>query len=517
MLIDYDKTAFITETGKEISYHTLLQKIYLFSQAIELQKDDRAMILSETSVGYIYALFAIWSKGASYTQCFYNVDEKSVGEFINDIKPEVIFVSLKKYDFLLQGLQYVDFEVKILLLDELEKMPVSKNTPIVKLSIDESAVLFRVYTAGITTKHKPVEITMSNMMYVGTRVTKIGLYGPKDRVLVLLPFFNNWILLSTVIAPLLVGATCVFTKEDTQSIIDAFYKHKVSIAVLVKVVYERLIHTIFEEKELVDKDGFSYKLAAKINNEKISKIIFRKVHKLLGNNIRFFMTVGAKLEQEIYQPLLTLGIDVLEGYGLAEASSLVTYPISKRTHPDYVGKIIDGLEYKTINNELVLRGESIGKKYYNREMLNQRYFNNGWFFTSDVVEIDDKGLVKFIGRLNEEIILNTGRVIIPAELESRLNSRIDYIAESGVFYQDNTLKAVIIPNQEMLEKYGREDDYLIIHSIIRWKVVEYYNHSVPQHKRINKIIISEKKLGRSTSGKIKRHQLYDYEKSEIFL
>jgi len=515
MLIDSDKTAIINK-GEDISYHTLLQKIHLFSLALDINKDDRVIIFSEPRVGYIYALFSIWECGGSYTSWFYNLDADAGAWAVKDIMPVAIFVSSGRYSLLQEILKKINFNVRILLIDELEKLPVMEDTPIACLQVNMYSILFRVYTAGITDRHKAVELTLSNLMYVVLKGVNSGYITNIDRTLVLLPLFNNWILISTILIPLLIGGCCVFCpKDDIHIIIDTIRSHNVSILVLVRRVYLELLDVLFSVGGLVNRNSIKYKLVSLFNNARLSRLLYKDVHRLLGNNIRYFLTVGAKLDNDIYEPLLALGFEIFEGYGMAETSSLITYPASKRTHPDYVGKIIDGLDYKMINNELILHGKSVGKQYFNRDLFNTELFNNGWFFTKDIVEIEDDGMVRFRSRFNEEIILKTGHIIIPAEIEDLLNSRVDYVIESGVFYQDDILKVVIVPSKSMIEKYGGEENYLIISSIIRWKVIEYYNRSVPRYKRINKIIITENRFKRSTSGKIKRYLLYDYEEIEI--
>lgn len=524
MLIDSDKIALIRE-GKEISYHTLLQKIYVVSNTLnDIKENDKVLVFSEPRIGYAYALFSIWAKKASYSTWFHNLNADFLKTILEDIKPVAVFVSKKTYPLLKQALEKITkeqlnltfeentkfFHPKVILINELEKIPVTDNTPIADLQLDASNIAFIVYTAGITNKHKPIELSFSNIMYVYNELIKNGYYKPDDKVLSYLPFYNNWILLSTLVFPLLCGCTCVFATDNIENIIKNISNHKVSIVVAVKKVYTDLLE-LLQTKKLFNTNTLKYKIISKINNKKISEIAYKKIHNLLGNSIRYFLTVGAKVVEEIYVPMLALGFEIFEGYGMAETSSLITYPTSKRTDAEYVGKILNGLEYKIINNELVLNGENIGKQYYNRNELNKITFNNEWFFTNDVIEIEDNGMIKLLGRVGDEVVLKSGRVVVLAELESKLDKMKDYINECGVFFDDNIFKIVIVPAMNMIETYGVEDHYLVIHSILRWKVIEHYNHGVQPYKRITNVIITEQKLPRSTSGKIKRYLLKDFE------
>ncbi len=516
MIQDSDKIAMISN-GKKISYHTLLQKIYVVSDILnDIKEDDRIMIFSEPRVGYVYALFSIWMKKAIYSSWFHNLDADISKWAFNGIKPDAIFVSEARYPLLKETLEGMEINPKIILINELEKIPVTNNTPLADLQLDTSRAAFIVHTAGITGEHKTVELSLSNVMAVINKLNKTNFYSADDKVLTYLPCYNNWILIATIITPLFIGCTCVFAPDNIESIIKTISDYKVSIIVAVRRVYTDLLNFLMTEK-LFNINTMKYKIVSKINNKTNSKIAYRRVHKLLGNNIKYFLTVGANVEEEIYKPMLALGFEVFEGYGMAETSSLITYPASKRTHPQYVGKMLEGIEYKIINNELVLKGENIANKYYNRDALNKSIFNNGWFFTNDVIEIVDdendknNGMIRFIGRVGDEIVLKTGRVVILAELDKRIGEMTNYVRECGVFYDEGSFKVIIVPSQNMIDIYGIEDNYLIIHSILRWKVIEHYNHTVPAYKKISHVIITEENLPRSTSGKIKRYLLKELE------
>ncbi|MCL2039832.1 MAG: AMP-binding protein [Bacteroidetes bacterium] len=510
--MDSDKVAIINKDGKEISYHMLLQKIYIVSNVFnDVKENDRVLVFSEPRISYAYIAFAIWMKKATYTSFFLYYDTPDMWTWaINDLKPRVICVSEKRYPLLKQALEKTDIKPKIVLLNELEKIPINNDTPIANLQLDTSKIAFRPYTAGITTNHKVPELTLSNVKHVCDELTKTGFYKPDDKVLCYLPVFNNWVFLSTMIFPLLVGCTCVISPDDVPNVVKNIAKHKISVVIAVKRIYTELLQ-LLEQNKVYKRNSLKEKLISKINSKKLSKIAYRRVHNLLGNSIRYFLTVGAKIDEELYEPLLNIGFEVFEGYGMAETSSLMTYPASKRLRPECVGELLNDLQYKIINNELVIKGASVAKNYYNRGELNKVTFNNGWFFTNDVVEVCDDGMLEYKGRVGDEVVLKTGRVVVLAELERKLDRMQEYIRECGVYYDDDIFKCIVVPSQKMVDTFGTEDNYLILHSILRWKVVEHYNHGVQPYKRINNVVVTEKRLPRSTSGKIKRYMLKEYE------
>jgi long-chain acyl-CoA synthetase len=334
--------------------------------------------------------------------------------------------------------------------------------------------------------------------------------------MVLLPFYNNWILVGTVIIPLYSGGCCVICEsDDIDTIIKTMNENAVTNFVCVKSIYDKILDKFLTEINSHFIGRVKYWIAEKLNSMSISQMLFSKYHKLLGGKFRYFLTVGTSIQTNIWKPLTILGFDVKEAYGMAEGTSIVTIPVSKRVNSQSVGQLIEGIKIKIINDEIVLKGPNIMYSYYNSPQLNKELLINGWLFTGDIGYIEANNELYIIGRKNEEIVFSDGRIVNPFEIESMIASYDDYIHDLGVYSSNNMLKIVIVPKPNLIELHGDSNNFETIKDIIRWNVIEYYNHTVPQFKRIKKITITDKILPKSTSGKLKRYLLSSFEVQEV--
>jgi len=117
-----------------------------------------------------------------------------------------------------------------------------------------------------------------------------------------------------------------------------------------------------------------YRISSFINRKSFSNLFFKKIRSQIGD-VRYFLTIGTPIQKHIYNFFLTLGYDVFEGYGMAETAYLITIPCNKRENNESVGKFMDGINYKFIDNEIALKGPNIAKEYYNRPDQNKLHYN----------------------------------------------------------------------------------------------------------------------------------------------
>ncbi|MDR0927519.1 MAG: AMP-binding protein [Ignavibacteria bacterium] len=507
---DSNKVALIIGK-KQITYHSLMQRIYLSAARLTAKPGERVMVYSENREGYVYALYAIIYKKAIYNTWFHNLKADTLQKTINEVNPSAIFVSPKLYPLLSEAIDIDETHIQILMIDELEEMDVPEDTPVADLTRDPNDTIFAVYTAAITSTHKLCELTHGNILATINNMKEANLITESDRVLVLLPFYNTWILLSTIVVPLYVGATCVCVNEVVgQTIIDKLYEHKVSVFVGVKSAYLEVLKVLMERVNGSRLNRIKYKLSALLDNRWFSKFLFKDIHESLGNSLRYFLTIGTKIDDSICSQFLNLGFEVLEGYGLAEATSIVTTPVSKRINPSSVGKIFDNIDVKIINGELVLRGPNISPNYCHAED-NKKYKNNGWLFTSDMGYIDDNNYLYIQGVSQDRIRIDDGRIVFAPTVEQMILQYDHIVSEVGIFYDEGTLKAVIVPQPNLLVKFDNADKDRDLIDYIRWNVIEHYNRSVPAYMQVKKIVISRQTLPRSTSGKLKRYLMPDLE------
>jgi long-chain acyl-CoA synthetase len=162
-------------------------------------------------------------------------------------------------------------------------------------------------------------------------------------------------------------------------------------------------------------------------------LIFGKIKKRFGRDLRALICGSAPLAPETQQFFQMLGIPVLQAYGLTETTGICTMDDPRvPAEPGYVGAAIPGIEMKLgENEELIVRGPHIFPGYWNRPEETARVLQDGWFHTGDQAEVNARGNWRISGRIKDLIILNSGHKVAPEPLEEKI-SRLLSVAQQVV-------------------------------------------------------------------------------------
>jgi long-chain acyl-CoA synthetase len=185
-------------------------------------------------------------------------------------------------------------------------------------------------------------------------------------------------------------------------------------------------------------------------------LVFSKLKGKLGGRLRFFISGGAPLAAEIIEFFLASGIQIMEGYGLTEASPVVSVNPLGALRPGTVGKPLYGVEVKVADDgELMVKGPIVMKGYYQDEVATAQVIKDGWLYTGDLVQIED-GYIRITGRKKDILVTSGGKNISPAVIEN-LIVEDDLIAQVMV-YGDNKkyLTALVVPNYERAAAMAEE-------------------------------------------------------------
>src|ERR1044071_4823694 len=195
-------------------------------------------------------------------------------------------------------------------------------------------------------------------------------------------------------------------------------------------------------------------LGLKLKSAIADKLVFSKILARLGGRVKYVVSGGAPLSQELAAFFIGAGVEILEGYGLTETSPVISVNRPEKRRLGTVGPIIEGVEVKIASDgEILSRGPHIMKGYWNNpEATAQSIDADGWFHTGDIGEIDKDGFLKITDRKKDIIINAYGKNIAPQPLEALLKSS-PYIG-TPVLIGDRRkfLTALIVPNFEKLER-----------------------------------------------------------------
>ena len=506
-----DRLALVDFNDKKINYTELVNNVKYFSEnVVTAEKDDFGLILMENRPEWIYTYFALWDRKAVPIALDSTSNGKEILYVLEDSGPKFIICSdeteknVKEAVSLYDKGQVTIINVDSHLIDE-NKMEIIKKGDFELENPEGDSIATMLYTSGTTGFPKGVMLTFNNLSSELEGLEKKNLLEPSDQILALLPFHHVLPLTATVLIMLKYQASIVFVKKiASKEILEALDKNNVTALVGVPRVFKLFYDGI---KQQIDSKFITrtiYKLMTKIKSFKIRRKVFTKVHEKFGGELTFIVSGGAKLDPEIGEFYETLGIYVQEGYGLTETSPVIAVNTRKERKIGTVGKKLDNIEAKIVDEELWVKGPIVMKGYYNKpEKTAEVITEDGWFKTGDLASIDDEGYITIRGRRNSMIVLSNGKNIDPEKLENKVIEKSKkLIKELGVFGHNDKLVAIIVPDLLECRKQGITNIKAYIKNI-----VEDYNLTVHNYEKILDYKLYEEELPKTRVGKLRRFML----------
>lgn len=506
-----DRLALVDFNDKKINYTELVNNVKYFSEnVVTAGKDDFGLILMENRPEWIYTYFALWDRKAVPIALDSTSNGKEILYILEDSGPKFIICSDETEKNVKEAVSMYDKgQVTVINVDshsiDENKMEIIKKGDFELENPEGDSIATMLYTSGTTGFPKGVMLTFNNLSSELEGLEKKNLLEPSDQILALLPFHHVLPLTATVLIILKYQASIVFVKKiASKEILEALDKNNVTALVGVPRVFKLFYDGI---KQQIDSKFITrtiYKLMTKIKSFKIRRKVFVKVHEKFGGELTFIVSGGAKLDPEIGEFYETLGIYVQEGYGLTETSPVIAVNTRKERKIGTVGKKLDNIEAKIVDEELWVKGPIVMKGYYNKpEKTAEVITEDGWFKTGDLASIDDEGYITIRGRRNSMIVLSNGKNIDPEKLENKVIEKSKkLIKELGVFGHNDKLVAIIVPDLLECRKQGITNIKAYIKNI-----VEDYNLTVHNYEKILDYKLYEEELPKTRVGKLRRFML----------
>ena len=457
-------------------------------------------VFSQNSVQYLFCDFGAWGIRAVTIPFYATSSEQQIQFMISDAKIRFLFVGeQEQYDkarrvvSMCQTLERIivfDRNVRIsshdpnamyfddfLKLGENYPRQTEVDTLQSQATMDDIANI--LYTSGTTGDSKGVILTCGQYHAAMVANGKCVPVDENDRVLNFLPFTHifekGWKILSLTKGARLIVNT--YPQEVQQSMKETHptcmssvprFWEKVYMGVLEKIEHSSAVqrklftHALnIGRKHNIDylSKGKRPPLALHLEYEVLNRTVFSLVRKELGlENAHFFPTAGATVNPKVEEFVHAIGLNMVVGYGLTE--SLATVSCNHLGEPYTVGGVgipIEGIDIKISDEgEVLLKGPTITKGYYNREDLTKAAFtDDGYFRTGDSGYL--KGGELFLKeRIKDLYKTSNGKYIAPQMIESKLlvDKFIDQICI--IADQRKFVSALIIPVYSMLEEYARE-------------------------------------------------------------
>jgi len=501
-LKDFNKTAMIFK-DQEISYDQLIRNVNYFSTLLSSDNLEKVAIFSENRFEWVYALYSAWKKNAIAVPVDYLSSAEDVAFILNDCKPEVIFCTDTTKGVCDKAIEQLNHKIEKINFDEIKIEESTNNQVFPDTNPNETAVI--IYTSGTTGSPKGVMLSYDNLLLVNIEAvtTDVNIYTINDRTMVLLPLHHIFPLMGTLVIPLSVGGTIVFSPSLASEDLMATLQNKITIILGVPRLYNLIRKSIIDKINASGVAKLLFKIAQKKGSLSFSKKIFGSVQKKFGGHVKFLISGGAALDKEVAKDFLTLGFEILEGFGMTECAPMITFTHPGKVLPGSAGQPLKTNEVKIIDGEIVNRGRNVMQGYYNRPDETAAILKDGWLYTGDLGYLDDQNRIFITGRKKEIIVLSNGKNINPDEVENKILEMSEVITEIGVFEKADMLHAIIYPDYQKAKQLGIDD----VEEMIKWQVIDKYNQSVTPYKKVMKFSLTKEPLPRTRLLKLKRFLL----------
>lgn len=510
-MIDLNKIAIIAGEHN-VTYSELLQRVAQFARKTPKGKQTKTIVFSENREGWAYAFFSIWLNEGIAVPVDASSTASDVAYILNDCQPDAVWVSRDKEATLKEAIKEANVETKVCLIDDFERLslqdePLCSILPWAALAEpdnDDTALI--IYTSGTTGSPKGVMLSYSALKANVHSVSyDVPIYTDKRRVLVLLPLHHVLPLMGSLIAPLYMGGGIAISPSlSGPDIMDTLQRGKVGIMIGVPRLWQTLYVGI---KKKIDESPVArllFKLCSVVKSRTLSRLVFSSVRKKMGGHLDYCVSGGAALDKEIGEGLRTLGLDVLEGYGMTETAPIIAFTRPGDIIPGCSGLPLPGVECKLVDGELCVKGPNLMKGYYNRpEETAQVIDNDGWLHTGDLAQFDSVGRITLTGRTKELIILSNGKNVQPSEIEYKLEKYDKLVKEAAVVQDGDKLRAIIVPQPLWASTLTDSE----VASRLKREVLEPYNMTVSAYKKIMSVLVYRGELPRTRLDKLQRYKL----------
>lgn len=378
-----------------------------------------------------------------------------------------------------------------------------------------------IFTSGTTGRPKGVMLSHRNLTSMVSMLSSVFDMSTKDGVLSVLPLHHTFEFSTGFLTPLSRGAQITYLPELTGDALARAIKNghvtgMVGVPALWELLHRRIKNKLYERSDWIGKTAETMiKANAWLRDRtplNLGPLAFYPIHDGLGGRIRYFISGGSALSEKIQKDFQGLGFTILEGYGLTEASPVLTVTRPEnRLLTGSVGRPLPGVEVRIADpdpsgvGEVIARGPNVMLGYYSDENATRNALVERWLYTGDLGKLDDDGNLFLVGRSKEIIVDTNGKNVYPDELEEiYLDS--PYVKELSIVGLPDGLgekvACLVVADDEYDIALSREE--------LRRRVEEHFREvsaSLPYYKRVKVLQFTDIELPRTATRKVKRAEV----------
>jgi len=484
---------------KPISYTQFRKETERFAlglASLGLEPKEKVAIISENRPEWVYTDMATLGLGAVDVPLYPSLTSDNIEFILNNSESVGLVLSnklqLTKVLKIRKQLKFLKFIIILNAKDKPENEPYIFSFEDVQKRGDEyslkhphhfSAALNRVsendvctiiYTSGTTGEPKGVVLTHKNIVSNVKAALESFPIHETDTFLSFLPLCHIFERMAGYYTGLASGAA-IYYAQSIETVATDLLDVKPTVMKTVPRLFERIyskiqknvekqspakqkifnwaVDTGLKYQEMRTKGQSSFTLSAA--NKLADKVVFSKLRERTGGNLRFFVSGGAALPRELGEFFETIGIVILEGYGLTESSPVIAANRYDNYKFGTVGKPFPGVEVKIAHDgEILARGSNIMQCYYKNEKETRSTIIDGWLHTGDIGVFDAEGFLMITDRKKHLFKTSGGKYIAPTPIEnmflaSKYIDQFVLIGDRRMF-----LSALIVPDYEALREYA---------------------------------------------------------------
>lgn len=334
-----------------------------------------------------------------------------------------------------------------------------------------------IYTSGTTGAPKGVMLTHENFLSNARGACIVVPVREEDVCLSFLPLSHSFERMSGYYFPMAIGATIAYA-ESMDQLRENMLETQPTVMASVPRVYEKLHaavmdrvsqapawrRAIFRWAFAVGKRAAAHRLEGREPAGLLGwqysiadQVVFSRIRERTGGRLRYFVSGGAPLAREINEFFYTIGITILEGYGLTETSPILTTNTPNAFRFGTVGQPIPGVEIRIAEDgEILARGPNIMQGYYNQPTATAEAIKDNWFYTGDIGTLDEDGFLTITDRKKDIIVTAGGKNLAPQNIEN-LFVTDPFIAQIMVHGDNRPFpSALVVPDFDRLSRWAAE-------------------------------------------------------------
>jgi long-chain acyl-CoA synthetase len=484
------------EQYESITGSKLKELIYLAAYALKkfgLKPGDKAAIISETRYEWVVSDFACIANRVITVPIYTTLTSEQIkyilehsgaklcfvsSELITD-KIRKIFGELPKLKHVISFNKISDSEEYVTGFEDLiySSLVQSKESYDEKKAddyfrscskkINEDDLLTIIYTSGTTAEQKGVCLTHKNVLTNIKQAQNAFQLESSDRFLSFLPFAHSYERTTGYYLALSVGAE-VYYAQNIDTLQTQFPEVRPTVMTCVPLLFTRIysrlmknIQTLPRRKQFIIKTAFS--IALKYREHKTStlwkaadKIVFKTIRERTGGRIRIFISGGSALNKQLAEFFDGIGVVIYQGYGMTEASPVISVNRIGRNKFGTVGIPLIGIEARIADDgEILVKGDNVMQGYYKNDEETKSTIIDGWLHTGDIGKIDSEGFLSITDRKKMLIKTAGGKYISLTGIEDTIQSS-PYVYQALALASDDKhfVTGLIVPDFEELKNFA---------------------------------------------------------------